>query len=637
METYGIEISQKSLAIISLVVFIYLVLITAFGAYFSKFNNDLNDFFYSGQRFSWWLPAVSMIATGIGSYSFLKYSEQGFLTGMSSTITYLNDWFVIPLFIFGWLPIIYYSRIKSIPEYFERRFNKTARLIALVIILFYMFFYIGYNFYTAGIAIEGLFGVDQKIAVPTIALFLGIYVSFGGQTAVIFTDLVQGLMLFAGGFIAISAGISALGGLDQFWTHLPLPHRLPFVHLTENEQFNTIGLFWGEALAGSIAFAFMNQGFIMRYLSIKSVNDGRKAAFFNLLFTMPIAAVTVGGIGWIAKSLITKQSVIGGALEGYDLLSLQNTTHTFIVVCWNVVQQDPWVFGFIIAALLAALMSTIDTLINACAAVIIYDIYKPYIQPEATDQHYLKIARITSLLSTLVGLALVVVFNLQEDDKLSLMSLHYKGIMIIIPSLVTTLLLGAFWSKFHSRPACFSMLIGSFLTVMTIWFPQMISPVTQFVTGTNSGGEIYLRALFGMSITAVCGVILTYLLKNKDQIQPGLTIDTLSEAKEFYKNSNSINEEVGEKVTKKVIEIDESLSEMIINVPQKYMEKLKAHDGDLIYVADDRWYLGGLRAGHVIAFSLKGNGVNDTIRMSTKTLLRCYLIKDKPIFLEKIF
>lgn len=636
MDTFSLNIPQSSVYIIALVAAVYVILITLFGGYFARFNKDINDFFYSGQRFSWWLPAASMMATGIGSYSFLKYSEQGFSTGMNSSITYLNDWFAIPFFIFGWLPIIYYARIKSIPEYFERRFNTTARLIALVIILAYMFFYIGYNLFTVGLAIEGLFGVSQQISVPIIALFLGTYVTFGGQTAVIFTDFFQGLMLFVGGTIAIFAGITALGGIDQFWSYLPTSHRLPFLHLTENENYNTAGLFWGEALAGSIAFAFLNQGFIMRYLTIKSVNDGKKAAFFNLIFTMPLCAVIVGGMGWIAKALVTKQAVTGGALAGYDFVNVADTSHTFLIVCWITIKQNPWIFGFIIASLLAALMSTIDTLINACAALIVYDIYKPYFGSKSTDAKDLRVARIASVACTLIGLCLVVILNMQKDSSLNLMSLHYKGIMIIIPSIVTTVFLGVFWRKFHAKAACLSMILGSALTIFTLWRPELISPVSWFVTGVEEGQFIYMRALFGMLATGLIGVFFTYTLKDTHPLEEGLTVDSIDLAKQNYKQNSRINEEPGEIVRALTLEVDESVPEDEIVVPQKHMDSMRALDGDIIYISDNRRILGGLRAGHVKATGLKGNGINNTVRLSSKTLNNCYLLRHNSILLEKI-
>ncbi|MCB9025573.1 MAG: sodium:solute symporter family protein [Bdellovibrionaceae bacterium] len=630
---YGIELSNQSAIIIGVVAVFYVIVITVFGGYFARFNKNINDFFYSGQRFSWWLPAASMIATGIGSYSYLKYSEQGFNSGMSSTMTYMNDWFILPFFIFGWLPIIYFSRIKSIPEYFERRFNRTARYISLVIIMAYMFFYIGYNLYTIGVAMEGMFGFPQMYSVPLLSIFLGAYVTFGGQTAVIFTDLFQGIMLYIAGGIAIFAGIYALGGLTEWWEWLPISHRLPLVHLTDNPKFNTAGLFWGEALAGSIAFTFMNQGFIMRYLTIKSVDEGRKAGFFNVLITLPLSAVIVGAVGWIGRSLINKQNALGHALEGYNFIEIDNTFHTFIIICWETVHQNPWIFGFIVAALMAALMSTIDTLINACAAIGIYDLYKPLVKPEATDEHYLKAARWASIITTVIGTLLVIWFNQQEG---SLMSIHYKGIMIIIPSIVTTIFLGAFWRKFTPTAACVSMVMGSAITMITVWYPSVIDGLARFVSGPENGVYIYLRALFGMCVTGVIGIAISFITQpKKDEDIVGLTIDTIDESMKIYKGGEP-NFELGEKILKLKVSLNETLSYNKIQLSPNNMNILKAKDGDLTYIADSRWFLGGLRSEHVKAFENK-ELKDDEILMSTPTKDSAYLLDGKTVDVEKIF
>ena len=638
MEFDGIDLPQKAVVIVGVVCLVYVLVVRAFGSYFARFNNNINDFFFSGQRFSWWLPAASMVATGIGSYSFLKYSEQGYNTGMSSTMTYMNDWFAVPFFVFGWLPIIYFSRIKSVPEYFERRFNTAARYISLVIILGYMFFYIGYNLYTIGIAMEGLFGVPQIVSVPVLGIFIGAYVTFGGQTAVIFTDLFQGVMLYVAGFLAIFAGIYALGGFTEWWGWLPESHRLPFVHLTDNPKFNTAGLFWGEALAGSIAFGFMNQGFLMRYLTIKSVDEGRKAAFFNVLVTLPVSAIIVGAIGWIGKALLTKQAAVG-ALPGYEMIEISNTFHTFLVVCWATVKQNAWVFGFIIAALMAALMSTIDTLINACAAVGIYDLYKPLVKKDASDKHYLKAARWASVITTIIGILLVIWFNTQKG---SLMSIHYKGIMIIIPAIVTTIFLGAFWRKFTAIAACVSMLVGSLITVLTVWYPEAIDGLAAYVSGPQNGKYIYMRALFGMLVTGIVGIAVTFIQliffpesakKNYDKSN-GLTIDTLDQAMINYKGGKP-NHEVGVKVSGLVIKIDDSLEHNVVMLSPDNMGLLKANDEDMIYIADQRWYLGGLRSNHVKVMADKKLMVND-IRMSNKTFEEAYLIDGKALTAEKI-
>ena len=631
MEGLGIFIDDSSRMAIGLVALLYIAMITLFGGYFARFNNNINDFFYSGNRFSWWLPAASMVASGIGSYSYLKYSEQGYNTGMSSTMTYLNDWFLAPFFLFGWFPLIYFSRIKSVPEYFERRFNSTARFISLVIILSYMFFYIGYNLYTIGVAMEGMFQISQALSVPLLALFLGAYVTFGGQTAVIFTDLFQGLMLYLAGGIAIFAGIYALGGLDEWWSFLPISHRLPFVHMNENPKFSAAGVFWGEALAGSIAFNFMNQGFLMRFLSIKSVHEGRKAALFNVIVTLPISAVVVGAVGWIGKSLMVKQAVLGGPLMGYDLVQIENSFHTFIIVCWATVKQNPWVFGFIVAALMAALMSTIDTLINACAAIGIYDLYKPLIKPQASDQHYLKAARWASMVATLMGALLVIWFNTQKD---SLMNIHYKGIMTIVPAIVTTIFMGAFWKRFTSTAACISMVLGSLITVGTVWAPEIIAPLSRFVLGPEGGEFIYFRALFGMGVTAIMGFLITMLTKDEKDIK-GLTIDTLDEAMISYKGGGKPNHRPGEKLTNLIPTIDDKMEKDWIALSPQSMAHMEAEPGDIIYISDQRWWLGGLRSHHV-KLKTKSTLSHGEMAMSTETFNKAYLLHHRLVCAEKL-
>src|SRR3989304_3844886 len=162
--------------------------------------------------------AISILATGVSSHSFIKYSAKGFEAGFSSTMTYMNDWFFVPFFIFGWLPIIVYTKIRSIPEYFERRFSVLTRFLATLLLLFYMIGYVGIGFLTMGKAILPLlppeftllgvhFNVTLMGLIFVIGLIVGIYITYGGQTAVIFTDLVQGFMLIFAGFLVLVLGL----------------------------------------------------------------------------------------------------------------------------------------------------------------------------------------------------------------------------------------------------------------------------------------------------------------------------------------------------------------------------------------------------------------------------------------------
>ena len=377
----------------------YLLLILGFGSFFGRYTKTTRDFFFSGAKFSWWLIGMSMVATGVGSHSFMKYAQTGYEHGMSSGMSYMNDWFFVPFFMFGWLPIIYFSRVRSIPEYFQRRFGTAARFLAVLVILEYMVGYIGFNLYTLGTAAHQVLGIEIWQAIVIISVVSGIYVTAGGQTAVIFTDLAQGFLLLLGGLLLFVLGLDYIAldgtimtGIKNLWTHLSLSERLPFAHFNEPQSFNFVGVFWQDGIAGSIMFLFISQGLIMRFLAAKSVNEGRKAILFNTVFILPISMIVVGNAGWLGNVMVDMK-LIDPPSEARDI---------FVVVAEKICH--PGVFGFVLAALSAALMSTIDTLTNAAAALFIYDVYQPYLKRGAPDRHYMSAARMASAVTTVLGL-----------------------------------------------------------------------------------------------------------------------------------------------------------------------------------------------------------------------------------------
>jgi len=657
--SFSLTFPMETLAVVGVVLVIYFVGITFLGLYFSRFSSNITDFFFSGRRFAWWLPTMSMVATGIGSYSYLKYSEQGFNTGMSSTHVYFNDWFLFPVFLFAWLPILYFNKIKSIPEYFEKRFNSLARYLCVLIILSYIFYYIGYNLFTIGVAIEGIFGIPSIISLPVIAVLLGVYVTLGGQTAVIFTDLFQGMILYLVGFLVIGCGIYALGGLGEFWSYLPVENRLPLAPFNSNPRYNTPGIFWGDALAGGIAFLYMNQGFLMRFMTIRNLTHARTSALANLAITLPLSALVIGGLGWVAKSILSKQATIGGALsERYSVLTIENSYHTFLLTAYHVIMENPWIMGFIFAALMAALMSTVDSLINAAAAIGIYDIYKPLIRPKAPAKHYLTMARFLSLASMVVGLLLVVWFYQQKG---TLMSIHYKGIMLIIPPVVTTVFLGILWKNFHAFSACVSMLIGIATTFLTMAYPQPVYALREFLLGPTEGDLIFFRAPFGIFVTALAGIITQNLiphsrLNSLENISKksvfgfikalargagknveGLTVDSLKKAMFNFKGGEPSLKR-GRKVYNLSVKISSDLEKFEMGLSQKICDELCVDVGDLIYLSDQRWYLGGVRSGH---FKLKEiyseNDDDHTVYISEDGHKGSYLLKGRKVFLDKNF
>ena len=647
---------------------VYFIVIMLFGSYFGKYNRSTKDFFFGGRRFAWWLIAFSIVATGVGSHSFVKYSAKGFQHGLASSMTYINDWFFIPFFLFGWLPIIVYTQIRSIPEYFEKRFGTQARFLATVLLLFYMIGYIGIGFLTLGKAAMPmlpksfmLFGhvipITLMLVVIIIAVITGIYITFGGQTAVIFTDLLQGFVLLFAGFLLFFLGLDYIGGLGVFWHNLPVEFKMPLARFNQPPDFNFVGIFWQDAIAGSVGFMFMNMGLVMRFMATKSVDEGRKAATFNILFMLPLSAIVVGNAGWLGKAI---SAVHPG------IISPHTSPDQIFVVVANVVSH-PGVFGFIMAALTAALMSTVDTLINATSAIYINDIHRPVIDfihkkhkvkenRRKTEKRELSAARISSVAVTILGVIAVLAFK----NFPTVYEAHGYFHSTLTPPLVVAIFLGVFWKKVTPAVVITSFVVGVALMLLGANYPGvLIKPFAQGIKMQAHHPYVYIRAFYNLFVCSAVAVIVVYTTKyqitwaNRIKKMPnrkniiiglyvlstilfilvafdlihlvlslissvimiiviaiittyyvdydpikqteGLIIWSVHKAKESFKGGK-INEAEGEKVTVnwKIKEGDDDL----VNLSRNDLAKMKANPGDLVYLCDKRKWLGGLKSIH---------------------------------------
>ena len=650
-----------------IVMVVYFIAIMLFGSYFGRYTKNTSDFFFGGRRFSWWLITMSIVATGVGSHSFVKYSAKGFQHGISSSMTYLNDWFFIAFFMFGWLPIIVYSKVRSIPEYFEKRFSPSARFLATILLLLYMIGYIGIGFLTLGKAVIPMlpqafviFGTTVPItlmgAIVVIAIITGIYITFGGQTAVIFTDLLQGFILLFAGLLLFFFGITYLGGFDIFWNLLPVEWKLPLADFNQPANFNFVGIFWQDAIAGSIGFLFMNQGLIMRFMACKSVNEGRKAAAVNILFVLPISAIVVGNAGWVGKAI---------SIASPDVISTNTSPDQIFVVVANII-ASPGMFGFIMAALTAALMSTVDTLINATAAIFINDVYRPVwkflkkaIPTESEkERRELGAARYASIGVTVLGVLAVLAFK----NFPTVYEAHGYFHSTLTPPLVVGIFLGVFWKKFTPAGVITTFVGGVALMILGARYPGiLIAPFDHGIEMNQSHPYSYIRALYnivvclGVAILAVftapwqaktvsvlqnkqngktamnvltgfviflivlvtfniasidfqilaaLGIIIlvpfvvTYFVQyDEEKNTKGLIASSIGEARRYFKDGEP-NDEEGEKVLVHWKQIDGDTA--VVRFSIENMAKMKAQPGDLVYLSDKRKWLGGLKSIHSV-------------------------------------
>lgn len=683
-----------------IVMIVYFIAIMLFGSYFSKYNRTTTDFFFGGRRFKWWLIAMSIVATGVGSHSFIKYSAKGFEAGFSSTMTYMNDWFFVPFFIFGWLPIIVYTKIRSIPEYFEKRFSPSTRFLSTILLLLYMIGYVGIGFLTMGKAILPLLPPEFSILgfqinitlmglVIVIALVVGIYITYGGQTAVIFTDLLQGFILIFAGMLVFFLGLDYIGGFGLFWNALPTSWKLPLAHFNNPPGFNFVGIFWQDGIAGSVGFLFMNMGLIMRFMATKSVDEGRKAATFNILFMLPISAVVVGNAGWIGKAI----SVLHP-----DIVPPNSDPDSIFVVVANIISL-PGVFGFVMAALTAALMSTVDTLLNAIAAIYINDVHRPAkkwlskkVQSwKENDRQELNAARIATVIFTIMGVLAVIPF----ESFPTVYEAHGYFHSTLTPPLVVAIFLGVFWKKFTNAAVIATFIVGVALMILGMYYPRPLIEI--FAHGTDYDPQhpyTYIGALYNLFVCVFVGVLTTVTRNQQKKIvdwikttpnhksmmsgitfvsggifviilfnlaslpvlllltaimlvlvvissnyyskyserthTEGLTVWSIAKAKELFKGSK-VNDRDGE-IIKVNWKIKESTDDLMY-FSKNDMAKMAADPGDLIYLCDARRYLGGLKSVH----STYGEPHNEDgiVYITQEHLDQGQFVKDKILTAEK--
>jgi len=593
----------------------YFVAVLGFGLFFGRYTASTKDFFLGGQRFSWWLIAFSCIATVVGSYSFIKYSEVGFEYGISSTQSYFNDWFWMPVLALVWIPIIYYRRILSIPEYLEARFDRKTRLIATFIILLYMTGYIGINLVTLGRTMHTLLGWQVMTGATVTAVAVALYVCVGGQTAVIMTDLAQGIILLVAGLGLFAGAIYHFGGFGDFWALLPQEHKYMFSDFDAPPKFSFIGIYVQDGLANTGAVMLMNQAFIMRFLSLRSVKDSRRMVVTWVLVLAPLAAVATSCGGWIARALVNNGELATSAEDSFVKAA------NFLCA--------PGVFGFILAALTAALMSTADSLVNAVSAVFVNDIWRPYIRPAASDKHHLLVARIVSLCAAGLGLALVPIFM-----KGTIYEAHSMFTAAVTPPVVVVVFLGILWKRYSPAAAFATIAGGSLLVGLSfVWPDALVGP---FDFGMGPESYSFMRALFGLLAAGAVGVVVTAFTRPKPAAElKGLVAGTQADGMREYKGGEP-NRRPGGKVRLEA-RLDSSLSGTdLVIVPQAALDKMAAEPGDLLYASDTRWWYGGLRSVHVKAGVPAGPQSADLMLISPENAATAHFTNGQRVVIEKI-
>ncbi len=440
----------------------YCLLIIGIGLWVSRpkkgEKKDTKDYFLASKSLPWWAIGASLIASNISAEQFIGMSGSGFRLGLAIA-TY--EWMAaITLLVVAWffLPIFLQKGIYTMPQFLEQRYDSRVRtLLAVFWLLVYVFINLTSVLYLGALAMEGIMGVEMMYGIMGLALFAIVYSVYGGLKAVAWTDVVQVFFLIGGGLLTTYLALNAFSG-DQGAV-------AGFTKLVAEagDRFNMI-LFEGEltyednngvtrdaymelpglsVLIGGMWIANLfywgcNQYIIQRALAAKSLKEARRgvafAGFLKLL--LPLIVVIPGIVAYAMHAPITRGD------EAYPWLLSE-----FVGPGWK---------GLAFAALIAAIVSSLASMMNSTSTIFTMDLYKNYFGKETSEQGLVRVGRITSVVAIVI--AAVVAPQLASLDQAFQFIQEFTG--FISPGVLAIFVLGLFWKKASADSALISALLS---------------------------------------------------------------------------------------------------------------------------------------------------------------------------------
>lgn len=400
-----------------LVIAIYFGAMAWLGWRCSQKNADTEAYFVGGRSFRGWALGLSMVGTSISSVSFLAYPADAYRTAWLRMLPN----FVMPIAaivaLMVFIPFYRAGRMTSAYQYLGRRYGEGVRVYGSCAYLVTQFIRLGIVLFLVGKLMETMLGWPIWLCILAAGMVVTAYTVAGGFDAVVWTDVIQTIVLVFGGiavFIAIVGKVP--GGLAEIINVASGDGKLAFSELRDG-QLTPIG--WGWAVSEKTGLMMLilgltwwlqefasDQTVVQRYCSAASESEARKAVWWSVLCRLPIWAffMFLGTAMYVFFKFHPSEAataMLTGVEKAEGILPYFVMNHL-----------PPGVAGLIIAAAVAAAMSSLDSSMNAISAVFVTDIYRSRLRPGRDETHYLKTARIICCLAAfvMVGLAILLAY-----------------------------------------------------------------------------------------------------------------------------------------------------------------------------------------------------------------------------------
>jgi SSS family solute:Na+ symporter len=438
----------------------YAILILGVGLWVSRdkkgHEKNAEDYFLASKSLPWWAIGASLIAANISAEQFIGMSGSGFALGLAIAS---YEWMAaLTLIIVGkyFLPIFIEKGLYTIPEFVEKRFSTNLKTILAVFwIGLYVFVNLASVLYLGSLALETIMGIPMLYGVMGLALFAAAYSLYGGLSAVAWTDVIQVVFLVLGGLITtyialntVSGGEGVIAGIKTVYE--ATPERFAMIFDKSNTYYDKlpgIGVLVGGMWVANLYYWGFNQYIIQRTLAAKSLKESQKGILLaaGLKLIIPVIVVVPG----IAAYVMVNDPEIMTRLGATALNNLPSLEQADKAYPWLLQFLPTGMKGVAFAALAAAIVSSLASMLNSTSTIFTMDIYKQYINKNASDKTTVNVGRISAAIALLI--ASVMAPLLGGIDQAFQFIQEYTG--IVSPGILAVFMLGLFWKKTTNKAA----------------------------------------------------------------------------------------------------------------------------------------------------------------------------------------
>jgi SSS family solute:Na+ symporter len=495
-----------------IVIGIYFALIAGLAAWVMKRKQQTTeDYFLAGRNIGWFVVGASIFASNIGSEHVVGLAGAGAGGKIPMLIYELHAWLVITL---GWVFLPFYIRsgVFTMPEFLERRFDSRTRwFLSVFSLVAYVLTKISVTVYAGGIVISSILHIDFWFGALMTVVLTGIYTILGGMRAVVYTEVLQTMILVIGAGTLTFIGLDAVGGWDGLQQSLE-PGYLNMWRPSTDPDFPWPSLVITSTVVG-LWYWCTDQYIVQRVLAARNITEGRRGTIFGgFLKLLPVFLFLIPG-------------VVALALKNRGELSWDSPDQAFAALLMN--KMPIGLRGLIAAGLMAALMSSLASVFNSCSTLFTVDVYKK-LKPQTPEKDLLRIGRIATGIVVLLGIAWIPIMQ-------NISGVLYEYLQsvqsYIAPPITAVFLLGIFYKRINSKAALTTLIVGMAVAFIRIGLELAIyqlepGSILYIIGSTNF---LSFAAWFFLFCVILC-LVVSWLTPPPlaEQIQ-GLTFSTLSE------------------------------------------------------------------------------------------------------------